>query len=283
MLCVTTKVDMAPLQDLPGYWGERTATIDWCEKNYVESYYVAEMWNTVSNITIILQAIWGMFEVIRHELEKKFIIGYAFIMVVGMGSWAFHMTLLYEMQLFDELPMVWGTCFSIYLLAGIKLPKTRSQIIPNPRLAVCMSLFALLFTLAYLYHPLPALQHGSFALLAVSSFLMQVQMMRAQRCRRCPVLFCLAFVTYLAGFLLWNVDKFYCDNLTSLRDSTPGWLSPSTQLHAWWHCLAGHGTYMSVLLSIHLHYDYHPRPGLSLEISKTGWRMRWRDKTGKTK
>lgn len=34
---------MAPVTDQPGYWGERTATIDWCEKNYVESYYVAEM------------------------------------------------------------------------------------------------------------------------------------------------------------------------------------------------------------------------------------------------
>lgn len=36
--------------------------------------------------------------------------------VVGFGSWAFHMTLLYEMQLFDELPMVWGTCYCIYCL-----------------------------------------------------------------------------------------------------------------------------------------------------------------------
>ena len=25
-----------------GYWGEPTATIDWCEANYEVSYYVAE-------------------------------------------------------------------------------------------------------------------------------------------------------------------------------------------------------------------------------------------------
>lgn len=26
-----------------GHWGKPTATIDWCEKNYEVSYYVAEM------------------------------------------------------------------------------------------------------------------------------------------------------------------------------------------------------------------------------------------------
>lgn len=26
-----------------GYWGNPTATIDWCEKNYEVNYYVAEL------------------------------------------------------------------------------------------------------------------------------------------------------------------------------------------------------------------------------------------------
>ncbi|KAL1464725.1 hypothetical protein WDU94_004348 [Cyamophila willieti] len=85
---------MAPVLDHPGYWGERTSTVDWCEKNYVQSYYVAEMWNTVSNLAMIFQAIWGTYGVYKNDLEKKFFIAYTFLFVVGLGSWAFHMTLL---------------------------------------------------------------------------------------------------------------------------------------------------------------------------------------------
>lgn len=35
-------VIMAPAADRPGYWGTPTSTLDWCEENYVVSYYIAE-------------------------------------------------------------------------------------------------------------------------------------------------------------------------------------------------------------------------------------------------
>lgn len=28
--------------DAEGYWGPPTSTLDWCEENYVSSYYIAE-------------------------------------------------------------------------------------------------------------------------------------------------------------------------------------------------------------------------------------------------
>ncbi|KAI5756172.1 alkaline ceramidase 3 [Diaphorina citri] len=270
---------MAPLVDQAGYWGERTSTVDWCEKNYVESYYVAEMWNTVSNLVMMLQALYGIYDVFRNDFEKKFIIAYTFLFVVGMGSWAFHMTLLYEMQLFDELPMVWGTCFSLYLLCDIKSPKSLSK----PGLVAGL-LLSISFTLIYLYNPLPVLHNTAFAILAISSYVLQICMIRQTRCRLCATLYALSFACYLFGFALWNVDKFYCDNLTSFRESIPGWISPTTQLHAWWHCFAGHGTYLSVLLTIHLHYDFHPRRDQSrLKISYCGFNVHWTQDGGKSK
>jgi len=39
---------------------------------------------------------------------------------VGIGSWGFHMTLLYSMQLMDELPMVFGNTVLIYQLSEIR-------------------------------------------------------------------------------------------------------------------------------------------------------------------
>ena len=38
----------------------------------------------------------------------RYQIVYLGLLTVGVGSWMFHMTLKYEMQLLDELPMVWG-------------------------------------------------------------------------------------------------------------------------------------------------------------------------------
>ena len=33
---------------------------------------------------------------------------------IGCGSWLFDMTLLYPMQLLDELPMIFGVCMALY-------------------------------------------------------------------------------------------------------------------------------------------------------------------------
>lgn len=60
-----------------------------------------------------------MFDFVKiKEINFTYFVNFLFffLSVVGLGSWAFHMTLLYEMQLFDELPMVWGTCVLVYCL-----------------------------------------------------------------------------------------------------------------------------------------------------------------------
>ena len=36
-----------------GFWGPRTASVDWCEPNYVVSHYVAEWWNTLTSVSIV--------------------------------------------------------------------------------------------------------------------------------------------------------------------------------------------------------------------------------------
>ncbi len=37
-----------------GYWGSTTSTFDWCEINYEVTIYVAEFWNTLSSLFILL-------------------------------------------------------------------------------------------------------------------------------------------------------------------------------------------------------------------------------------
>lgn len=79
-----------------GFWGEPTSTLDWCESNYEVTYYIAEFWNTVSNLAMILPSITAFYYSWRNDVEKRFMLLFTLFGLVGFGSWAFHMTLLYE-------------------------------------------------------------------------------------------------------------------------------------------------------------------------------------------
>ncbi|XP_054829254.1 alkaline ceramidase 3 isoform X2 [Eublepharis macularius] len=107
---------MAPAADRAGYWGPPTGTLEWCEENYAVSYYVAEFWNTVSNLIFILPTIYGAIHSYNAGLEKRYVAAYLCLTAVGLGSWCFHMTLKYEMQLLDELPMIYSCCMLMYCL-----------------------------------------------------------------------------------------------------------------------------------------------------------------------
>ena len=55
-----------------GFWLPHTATIDWCESNYAVTSYIAEFWNTVSNLVMILFPMYGIYWSWKHSsLQKK--------------------------------------------------------------------------------------------------------------------------------------------------------------------------------------------------------------------
>ena len=67
-------------------------------------------------------------------------------MLTGIGSWMFHMTLLYEMQLLDELPMVWGSCYMVYVHYKVQVEKNKK----SWKMATMMFLYAVIVTIVYL-------------------------------------------------------------------------------------------------------------------------------------
>lgn len=112
-----------------GFWAPHTATIDWCESNYVVSDYIAEFWNTLSNLVMILLPLYGVYWSWSHSsyadkysskskplfrVSKSIVWCHIGLVLVGLGSWAFHMTLLYPAQLLDEIPMIFGSALLIY-------------------------------------------------------------------------------------------------------------------------------------------------------------------------
>lgn len=76
-----------------GFWGPTTATIDWCEPNYQHSFYVAEFWNTVSNLLFVLLGLYGLRNSMQQGFEPRFHAQFIAVIVTGLGSAMFHGTL----------------------------------------------------------------------------------------------------------------------------------------------------------------------------------------------
>ena len=101
------------------YWARfgEVSSVDWCEPNYLHSAYVAEWWNTLSSLAIVGLALYGLWQALcRRPFELRFAAGFVMMALVGLGSVAFHGTLLRSAQATDELPMVLTGLIYVYVL-----------------------------------------------------------------------------------------------------------------------------------------------------------------------
>ncbi|KAK2173418.1 hypothetical protein NP493_878g00019 [Ridgeia piscesae] len=226
-----------------GYWGKPTSTIDWCEANYEVSYYIAEFWNTVSNIVMIIPPLIGALLAKKDNLELRYIAGYLGILVVGIGSWCFHGTLLYSMQLLDELPMIWCSSFLIYMLVEVD-GRPNSQNFP---LQVLLFAYCLVVTLLYVIINKPVFHEVAYGLMVISLVVLSFRIVRQYE-HSLPLMLA-SSVTYGIGFVIWNIDNVYCSHVRELRRSVGYPVKPVLQGHAWWHLFAGVGTYLFVLFA----------------------------------
>ena len=232
------------------YWGNQTASIDWCEKNYEVTYYIAEFWNTVSNLALLLLAVYGIFKSIRFNLKfnkkgNKFYITnsmfacYLGLSLVGMGSWMFHMTLHYSMQLLDELPMLYGISIGMYaycdlLISAFELENQvkRSALNRNggllcklctSRLAVFISLFTYCVSVTYIYVNVwtdPVFHQMSFGIILSLGAIATYKCLKLYKLSK--RLYALSIFYFVLGFLFWNLDNHLCESLRYYRDSVEG-------------------------------------------------------------
>uniref|UniRef100_F6WLB3 Alkaline ceramidase n=1 Tax=Ornithorhynchus anatinus TaxID=9258 RepID=F6WLB3_ORNAN len=255
---------MAPAVDRAGYWGPTTSTLDWCEENYAVSFYIAEFWNTVSNLIMILPPLYGAVQTFNDGLEKRYLAAYLGVTVVGLGSWCFHMTLQYEMQLLDELPMIYSCCVFVYCL--YECFKVKNSI--NYPLIFLLVLFSLIVTVVSARCPFSPLPQVMYGVLVSSLVLRSVYIVTWVY----PWLRGLGYTSlgiFLLGFLLWNIDNIFCEFLRTLRASMPPVVGAVTQLHAWWHILTGLGSYLHILFSLYtrtLYLRYRPKVKFILGI-----------------
>jgi len=232
----------APAQ---GYWGPVTSSVDWCETNYEHVHTVCELFNTVSSLAMVLAGVLGI-ALHRRVLELRLLFAFAMVSVVGLGSIAFHTTLLFQHQMMDELPMLYLALLMVYILVENRPERRFGRWFP-----------LVLFGYAVLATYLTAFSRGrlqfylfqvSFASLEFFALARVYLIHRRSQDVAARRVFQLGMGSYALAVVLWMSDNQFC---ATLNGTLPAYGVPNPQFHAWWHVLVSCGFYALLMVIAH--------------------------------
>jgi len=184
-------------------------------------------------------------------LPTRYPIGFIGCALIGLGSFCFHATLLYEAQLADELPMIYLASFLLVVLLesepGFGFRSTYSKVLVAATVG-----FDILFTASYYVYRDPVYHQCVFAALMIGTLIREAHLLywsEASRTipdkKKATIVQVLktGAITFLFGFFVWNLDNIFCNPWTRIKH-TIGWpMAFFLEGHAWWHILTGVGTF----------------------------------------
>jgi dihydroceramidase len=229
----TVRVPIGPA--VVGFWGAPTSSVDWCEANYEHSPYICEFFNTLTSFAMVLAGIAGIV-VFGRTLERRFVAAFVALAAVGFGSAAYHATLKFELQMLDELPMLYLALIMVYILVD-DLPTSRLRRIWPWILSAHGVLVTILSaaTRGRLQFWTFQISFGSLEGLCLWRVWMLHRRSHSPGAHR---LFWIGMSSYLAGIAVWFVDIRFC---SALRNLLAAHAIANPQLHAVWHVLASVG------------------------------------------
>lgn len=210
-----------------------------------------------------------------------------------LGSTMFHMTLLYPMQLLDELPMIYSFSFNLYALIDVlmigckleedrKIEKTLVFKFFESRQYVFLLLLVYCSFVSFVYIFVftdPVFHQTSFGLLIVLNIIFAYENSKIYNIPK--KLFVLAIVYFLIGFLFWNLDNHFCNALRSHRLQVETFfrlnnsntneldingvilnilavsLKSISEFHSYWHVFTAYSSFVGILFLIEIDYERH--------------------------
>jgi dihydroceramidase len=236
-------------QNITGYWGTVDTTTTFCEPHYSWSPYFAEFVNAWSSLIYVVVGSYVMRKFANDDDDKtttaqpSFFMGYLpmaglWLVAIGLGSFLFHGTMRYSMQLLDELPMV-GLMWSVIMHkatskqhAGIHKYGTLIQIF--------ISLQAVTWVTAYLYLELyEVFLHGFTAMVFTDAILAYLLQSAAGPSSSSKLVVALkqkvnrhAVAYILVGKAVWELENHLCPSMPSI------W-----PMHTIWHLFSAASAY----------------------------------------
>lgn len=238
-----------------GYWSPVTSTLDWCELNYQHSSFIAESFNSFSNIPYIVFGLIGIYSVVSTNSEKRFIYPNIGLCLVGLGSFLFHATLRYYTQLSDELPMIYCTAIFNYCLTQSFPPYYNKTL-----QIIGYLLYSGIATILYVTYRNPLIHEVSYGILALITFVVPVYQINRlnqmgynkETYNDLTTLYLSGSLSYISGFIVWNIENWNCLYIRSIQDYFGYPIAFLFQMHVWWHLGTSYGSYVSCVLSLYI-------------------------------
>lgn len=254
-----------------GYWGDKTVTLNFCEEDYVISYYCAEFCNTLTNLLFIWLGLKGIRDCFKYGHPAIFVIAFIGYMIVGTGSTLFHATLKYPMQLVDELSMIYTTCLMCFATFSYRRSRAFSVV-----LGAALIGLAWFITARYYHTKDPQFHQDAYAVLTAvvvfsNMWIMEKSVRPALEKRQQQrsaasgvptadtiikdmwILVATGLTIFLGGFLIWNLDNVYCSTIRPWRHNMGLPWAVVLEGHAWWHLMTGIGAYYYITWRVWIH------------------------------
>jgi len=218
-----------------------SSPIDWCEENYKVSPYIAEFFNTFSNILFILlpPLLISLHKQYARSCGKGIHLIWGLLIVVGTCSAYFHATLSLLGQLLDEIAILWVIMAGIAMWFPVQgMPSAwRNSASGRKKFSSVCFLFTLLATLMGFLQPVV----NAFILLCLGLpiTVLLVQHLRQEENTEVIGLGHRTVVLWVLAVICWLSDRLLCSLCTSIG---------FPYLHAAWHILIFLASYAVVVL-----------------------------------
>ena len=268
-----------------GYFSPQTAAVNFCEIDYTTTTYIAEFINTLTNVTYVyLAAATATASTTRWNIASWPWINIA-LLLVGIGSAAFHATLQHSAQMADELSMymlMTTLNYRIYTYRWFTSLEAKRTVKAGLAAATAyvgyfnitatngandtlhLTLFVSLITTFWprvmwlIYHDEPRLQKERGPSSPPSGTERQSAGRRDGIRGIHLSKFRLGAFCFLSGFGAWLIDGLYCHQLRDIRARIGLPLAWLLELHGVWHVLTAVGAGIFVQLVADLTCDEVP-------------------------
>ena len=235
------------VNDKLGYW-DKTSSVNFCERDFEFSPYVAEFHNTWSSLIIILLPFLGLWYS-NPTNEFRFTLAYIVLIITGAGSVTLHTTLSGLGQKLDEIPMLWMCTVIFYCLLDNKSKSKSKSKKGAPRSAVPYGCIAFVVCQTLIYFRIQSLYE-----VFVTGYLSMVVTIMLWTAKICWLddkggeqgllrgLWLFSVLNYVViGSGVWMLDMYACEQWRQYYDMLGG-----MTWHIIWHVGAASATYCTI-------------------------------------